>query len=60
MKIECCSFELLKFEIKMKIESMKKNEMLIIGITKCPVLKGTYDLNMIMWNKKELEVGKNE
>ena len=46
MMIEVMSKENLKFEIFSWLDDLKKNEELDIKITKCEVLKGTYDLEI--------------
>mgnify|MGYP001592760213 CR=1 FL=1 len=52
MNHQCCSKELIRWEIESEFEYLKKNEVLKIEITKCPVLKETFDLKMIK-EKKE-------
>jgi len=51
MKHECCSKEVIRFEIESYYSILKKNEELRIKITKCPILKGTYDLEIIKGDK---------
>jgi hypothetical protein len=50
MKYECCSKDLVIFGITDWLD-LKKSEELQITITKCPVLKGTFDLNIIKQKK---------
>jgi hypothetical protein len=47
MKYECCSVDEIRFEIESYYSNLKKSEQLKIKITKCPILKGTYDLEII-------------
>ena len=47
MKYQCCSRDKIRFEIESWYEYLKKSETLKIEITKCPVLKGTFDLRII-------------
>ena len=54
---QCCSKDLMRWEIESEYPYLKENEVLKIEITKCPVLKGTYDLKMIK-QKKQIGEGK--
>ncbi len=51
MKYECCSIQKLRFEIESWFQDLKKNERLEIKITRCPVLKRTYDLKILKHEK---------
>ena len=46
MILECCSKQLLEFEIKNRIKSLGKGEGLEIKITPCNVLDGAFDLEL--------------
>jgi len=52
MKYQCCSINKIRFEIESWFNDLKKSEKLKIEIIKCPILKGTYDLNIIKEKKK--------
>lgn len=47
MKIECCSKQLLRFEILNRLRDLENNEILEMKISKCEVLKDTFDLEVI-------------
>jgi hypothetical protein len=53
MKYQCCSRDKVRFEIEWYYNYLKDNEVLKIEITKCPVLKGTFDLKVIKQKIKE-------
>lgn len=53
MKMQCCSIELMKFEIFNRLKDLKKSEQIRVKITKCPILKGTYDLEYIREKQEE-------
>jgi hypothetical protein len=52
MEYNCCSVNKLRFEIESWFDDLKKNEKLKIEITKCPVLKETYDLKILKEKKQ--------
>ena len=58
MKYQCCSKEKLKFEIISWVDNLGKKKVLEIKITDCPVLKGTFDLEIRKQEIKTLEGGK--
>lgn len=53
MKYECCSRDKIRFEIESWYKDLKNSEKLKIEITKCPILKGTFDLSIIKGEKTQ-------
>ena len=46
MEYQCCAKDKIRFEIESWYDDLKKNEEVLIKITKCDVLKGTFDLKI--------------
>ncbi len=60
MKYECCSKQKLRYEIESWFENLKRNEILKVEISKCPVLRGTYDLWIIKLKKEKKDEKTNK